>query len=245
MVNRVLPVLLVSRALLATGCLLLSSCQGKTEETADVHQPGAPATMIAALHTMAGHSQALPVPNSLDLYFAQLMRENHQAAVAMSALELLRGKDPVLRSIAQGIHQAHQQLIPGLDSAIARIKALPPAFPEHTIHSHELVELLDAATEGLHPAAHRIIAQAEGDTTPRNDRHQRAAEDASTGDIDRDYAALLVPHHENSITLARAELVLGRDETLQKAAYFILQDQQREIAQVQGWLRQHPTPATR
>lgn len=36
---------------------------------------------------------------------------------------------------------------------------------------------------------------------------------ASTDCIDRDYAALLVPHHQNS--MAWAKLQLGRDEPLQ------------------------------
>ncbi len=44
----------------------------------------------------------------------------------------------------------------------------------------------------------------------------------------------------NSITLARAELGFGRDESLKKTAYFILRDQQRDIQQVQAWLKQHP-----
>ena len=243
MAKRVLPVLLASRALLAAGCLLLANCQGRTGETADMHQPGAPATMMAALHTMAEHSQTLPLPDNLDLYFAQLMRENHRAAVAMSALELQRGQDPVLRTIAQDIYRAHKRLIPGLDSAIARIQALPPAFPDHTFQAERFSQFLGAATAGLHPAAHRIIARAEGDTLPRPEPPQGAVENASTGDIDRDYAALLIPHHENSITMARAELELGRDNDLQKVAYFILLDQQREIDQVRAWLRQHPAKA--
>jgi uncharacterized protein (DUF305 family) len=227
--------------LLAGG--LLGSCRDRSDETADVHTPGAPSTMMAALHTMAEHSNALPQGTNLDLYYARLMRENHRAAVSMSALELQRGKDPVLRAIAADIHQAHQQLIPGLDSAIARILALPPDFPAHTPRAERLSELLADATAGLHPAAHRNLARAEGDTAPRNQRAQQALEEGGTGDIDRDYAALLVPHHENSITLARAELELGRDEALQRAAYLVLRDQQREIELVQAWLVQHPAKA--
>lgn len=230
------------RAALAlfSAALLLAGCRGRSSENDDVHAPGAPTTMMAALHTMAEHSQALPYPANLDLYFAQLMRENHRAAVAMSALELQRGQDPVLRPIAEDIHRAHQRLIPGLDSAIARIKALPPEFPDHTVQAERFSQLLAAATAGLRPAAHRNIARAEGDTLPRPAPRQRTVENVSTGDIDRDYAALLVPHHENAITLARAELELGRDPALQKAAYHILLDQQREIDQVRGWLLQHP-----
>ena len=218
-----------AHALLLASGLLLSSCNGSQEEATDVHEAGAPDTMMGALHTMADHSQALQPNGNLDLYFAQLMRENHRAAVSMSALELKDGKDPELRSVAQDIHRAHQQLILGLDSAVQHIEALPPAFPDRTTQSERLSRLLEAATDGLHYAAHQTMAQAE-----------RTAEDAGTGSIDRDYAALLIPHHQNSITLARAELELGRDESLQKAAYFILQDQQREIEQVQAWLQQHP-----
>ncbi|GAB2845068.1 DUF305 domain-containing protein [Hymenobacter ruber] len=228
--------------LLGAGLLLLGSCRSGPEETTDQHAPAAPASMMAALHTMAAHSQALPPTTNLDLYFAQLMRENHQAAVAMSALELAKGQDPDLRRLAQDIEHAHRQLVLGLDSAIARIQAQPPTFPEHTTQSHELADLLEAATTGLHPAAHRTIARAEGITDSQQVGLSKR-EDAGTGSIDRDYAALLIPHHQNSLTLARAELELGRDDALQKAAYLILQDQQREIEQVQAWLRQHPDPA--
>ncbi|MBO2033867.1 DUF305 domain-containing protein [Siccationidurans ginsengisoli] len=230
----------VAQALLLAGVLLLGSCRSGSDDTADVHEPGAPATMMAALHTMAEHSKALPPGTNLDLYFAQLMRENHRAAVSMSALELQQGQDPELRRVAQDIHQAHQQLILGLDSAIARIRALPPAFPDRTFQAEQLSRLLEAATNGLHPAAHRNIAKVEAGKDSLSHHHTPKQEDAGTGSIDHDYAALLVPHHQNSITLARAELELGRDEPLQRAAYFILQDQQREIEQVQVWLSQHP-----
>ncbi|MBO0360426.1 DUF305 domain-containing protein [Hymenobacter sp. BT186] len=203
-------------------------------------QPGPPATMMAALHTMAEHSKALPPGTNLDLYFAQLMRENHRAAVSMSALELQQGHDPELLRIAQDIYHAHQQLVWGLDSAIERIQAQPPTYHDHTTQSERLSRLLEAATAGLHPAAHRNIAKVEAGPDSLNHHHTPKQEDGGTGSIDHDYAALLVPHHQNSITLARAELELGRDEPLQRAAYFILRDQQREIEQVQVWLTQHP-----
>ena len=232
-----------AHALLLVGGLVFSSCHSNSEEQADVHEAGPLTTMMAALHTMADHSHALQPNGNLDLYFALLMRENHRAAVTMSALELKQGKDPELQGIAQNIHRAHQQLIMGLDSAIQRIQAQPPTFPEHTTQSERLSRLLEAATNGLHYAAHQTMAQAEGDKTPSDGYFERAAEDAGTGSIDRDYAALLIPHHQNSITLARAELELGRDESLQKTAYFILQDQHREIEQVKAWLQQHPSKA--
>jgi uncharacterized protein (DUF305 family) len=231
-----------AKALLWAGTLLLSSCQSGPDKTPDAHVSAVPSTMMGPLHVMAEHSQALPSTPNLDLYFALLMRENHQAAVAMSALELKEGQDLTLRRVAQDIHHAHQQLIPGLDSAIERLRALPPSFPEHTTQSEQLARLLEAATSGLHPAAHRTIVQAEGGDGSPNLGMKENREDAGTGSIDRDYAVLLVPHHQNSIALAQAELELGRDEPLQRAAYLILQDQQREIDQAQAWLARHPAP---
>jgi uncharacterized protein (DUF305 family) len=228
----------VSFGLLLASGWLLSSCRGGTDDGRDAHPAQVPASMMAALHTMAQHSEALPAGDNLDLYFARLMRENHQAAVTMSALELQQGRDPALRALARDIHHTHQLLVLGLDSAIARIRALPPSYPEHTSQSHQLVSLLDAATKGLHPAAHRMVAGDDSGQVRPGPPGPEDALPASTGRIDRDYAALLVPHHQNSMALARAELQLGRDEQLQRAAYLVLLDQQREIDQVQAWLRQ-------
>ncbi|MCC3154788.1 DUF305 domain-containing protein [Hymenobacter sp. BT770] len=220
--------------------LLASGCQGSADDTNGTGVSELPPTMMAALHTMVERSRALPLTDNLDLYFALLLRENHRAAVAMSALELNKGQDPALRSAAEHINHDHQQLILSLESAIRRLRALPLAFPEHTMQSERFGRLLDAATSGLHPAAHRSIARLDAGADSLHAPSSPQQEDAGTGSTDRDFAALLVPHHQNSITLARAELELGRDEALQKVAYLILQDQQREIEQVQAWLRHHP-----
>lgn len=234
-----LPFLAFARVLLALA-LLTSSCHGSADETNGTGISELPPTMMAALHTMAQRSRALPLTDNLDLYFALLLRENHRAAVAMSALELNKGQDPALRAEAENLNHDHQQLILSLDSAIMSLRALPPSFPEHTMQSERFSRLLDAATSGLHPAAHRFIARLKSGSDSLHARSSPKQADAGTGSVDRDFAALLITHHQNSITLARAELELGRDEHLQQIAYLVLQDQQREIDQVQAWLNQHP-----
>lgn len=223
--------------------LLAGGCHGSTDETNGTGVSELPPTMMTALHAMAQRSQVLPPTGNLDLYFALLLRENHRAAVAMSALELNRGQDPALRAAAEHINHDHQQLILSLESAIRRLRALPPAFPERTMQSERFSRLLDAATRGLHPAAHRTIARLDAGADTLRAFSSPQQEDAGTGSIDRDFAALLIAHHQNTITLARAELELGRDAALQKVAYLILQDQQREIDLMQTWLRHHPEQA--
>jgi len=57
-----------------------------------------------------------------------------------------------------------------------------------------------------------------------------------TGDQDRDFAAMMVTHHQGAIDMARQELSRGRDPEMRALAGKIIGDQQREIAQMQAWL---------
>jgi uncharacterized protein (DUF305 family) len=51
-----------------------------------------------------------------------------------------------------------------------------------------------------------------------------------SGDVDRDFVAMMVPHHQGAIDTARAELRYGRNETLRRMAQGIIVTQQQEIA---------------
>src|ERR1700704_977112 len=50
-----------------------------------------------------------------------------------------------------------------------------------------------------------------------------------TGDVDRDFGAMMVPHHQGAIDMARAELKYGHNEQLRRLAQEIVVTQQREI----------------
>jgi Domain of unknown function (DUF305) len=51
-----------------------------------------------------------------------------------------------------------------------------------------------------------------------------------TGDIDRDFVAMMVPHHQGAIDMAQAQLRYGRNEQLRRLAQEIIVTQQQEIA---------------
>ena len=51
-----------------------------------------------------------------------------------------------------------------------------------------------------------------------------------SGDIDRDFAAMMIPHHQGAIDMALAELRYGNNEQLRRIAQEIIVDQQQEIA---------------
>ena len=51
-----------------------------------------------------------------------------------------------------------------------------------------------------------------------------------SGDVDRDFVEMMVPHHQGAIDMARAELKYGRNEQLRRMAQEIIVTQQQEIA---------------
>ena len=51
-----------------------------------------------------------------------------------------------------------------------------------------------------------------------------------SGDVDRDFVAMMVPHHEGAIAMAQAQLRHGRNEQLRRLAQEIIVSQSHEIA---------------
>jgi hypothetical protein len=52
----------------------------------------------------------------------------------------------------------------------------------------------------------------------------------STGDVDRDFVPMMVPHHQGAINMAKAILRYGHNEQLRRMAQEIVVTQQQEIA---------------
>ena len=61
-----------------------------------------------------------------------------------------------------------------------------------------------------------------------------------TGDTDRDFIRLMLPHHQSAVDMAKAELQYGKDSDLKTLAQAIVSDQEREIALMKAWEDKHP-----
>jgi Domain of unknown function (DUF305) len=65
-----------------------------------------------------------------------------------------------------------------------------------------------------------------------------------SGDVDTDFVAMMVPHHQGAIEMAQAELRYGRNEPLRRMAQEIIVTQQQEIVAMRLALGQPlPSPA--
>lgn len=64
----------------------------------------------------------------------------------------------------------------------------------------------------------------------------------ATGDVDRDFVAMMSAHHQGAIDMAMSQLRHGRNEQVRRIAQEIVVEQQQEIAAMQLALGQ-PAPA--
>jgi uncharacterized protein (DUF305 family) len=60
-----------------------------------------------------------------------------------------------------------------------------------------------------------------------------------TGDTDKDFAAMMIPHHKGAVDMAKVELLYGKDPELRDLAKNIIESQEKEITFMKKWLAAH------
>src|SRR5262245_39108264 len=72
-----------------------------------------------------------------------------------------------------------------------------------------------------------------------NVMHQGMHSAPYSGDPDRDFVTMMIPHHEGAIDMAKALLLYGKDPQMRRLAQEIITDQQSEIQLMQLWLKRN------
>ena len=139
-----------------------------------------------------------------DRDFVAMMVPHHQGAVAMAQAELRYGHSKRLRSLAQEIIVTQQEEIAEMQLALAGAAASPSSGAE----DGTFVARCDAAM------ARMMVAM---QIKPAND-------------VDRDFVAMMVPHHQGAIAMAYEELRYGHSEPLRGLAQEIIATQEEQIA---------------
>jgi uncharacterized protein (DUF305 family) len=70
-----------------------------------------------------------------------------------------------------------------------------------------------------------------------NDKMHKAMNIKYANDADVDFIRGMIPHHQGAIDMAKVALAHGKDDKTRKWATDIIREQEREIAEMQEWLK--------
>jgi uncharacterized protein (DUF305 family) len=184
----------------------------------------------AAMATMMAGMTIKPTGN-VDHDFVAMMIPHHQGAIGMAQAELRNGQNQQLRRISQEIVVEQLQEIAAMRIAVGEKVSPYEAMLAASVAGAAATVAPALAAPGT-PAT--LSAAAERPFLKENDAGMaRMMDDMAikpTGEIDRDFVAMMVPHHQGAIDMAQAELRHGRDARLRRIAQEIIVEQIQEIS---------------
>lgn len=170
-------------------------------------QPHDQNKMMAIMHLMMNQMDTMQKTKDPEIDFLRMMVIHHQGAINMSNLELQEGKDDSLKRTAQKIINEQQQEISQFNTFLAA----------NTVNNSEPafgMEQMDNMMKMGDLSDVQFI----------------------TGDIDNDFASLMIPHHQAAIDNAQAYLTYGNDTQVKTWAQKIIDTQKMEIIELSSWL---------
>ena len=96
-----------------------------------------------------------------------------------------------------------------------------------------------AISQNAMPAmsSHKEDATAKAMTT----MHEAMMNAPMTGEPDRDFVVMMIPHHQGAIDMAKIYLKSGTNPEIEKMAENIIQAQTDEIKKFKLWMEKHPS----
>jgi len=163
--------------------------------------------MMSIMHSMMDTMMGMQKTNDPDNDFAMMMRMHHQGAIYMSNAELKSGDDAQMKEMAQMI----------IDAQTAEIEQLTIFLNAHSPHGN--------------------VPEFSMQQMANMERSGKVTDlQIINGDIDHDFAMLMIQHHQSAIENARLELIYGHEDAMKTMARNIIEAQDQEIKDLQQWL---------
>ena len=165
--------------------------------------------MMSIMHDMSTQMDAMTMTKDADHDLAMMMKMHHQGAINMGNKELEKGDDATIKAMAQAMINMQQ----------AEIQELQTFIDSHTPKASAEGEMWD------------MEAMAAMERMDNN-----ADLEVLTGDADHDMAILMINHHQSAMDMAQSLLHHGHHEELKEMATKMIEDQTKEIKDLQAWL---------
>ncbi len=163
--------------------------------------------MMDSMHTMMDRMNAMTMTNDPEIDFSEMMMMHHQGAMNMSTAQLQAGSNDSLKRFAQKVIDEQEKEMMELQSIRATL----------TVDNMDMEYMMEQM-EGMEKLDKVIDAQ------------------LITGDIDNDYATLIIWHHQSAIDDASGYLHHGNNTQLKTIANNIIKAQTMEIQELSNWL---------
>jgi len=166
--------------------------------------------MMQSLSSTMGKMNEMKMTGDFDLDFVNMMIIHHQAAIDMSEVEIAKGTDTQMKTMAQNIVTAQKAEIEQLHQVVKNYK-MPEAKKMKVEMNNELGETMKAMMDKMNNMQ-------------------------MTGNTDKDFAMMMKPHHESAVKMAEDELSHGKQPEVKKMAQKMIVDQSKEISDFKAWL---------
>lgn len=169
--------------------------------------------MMQSMSRMTDEMNTMKMTGDFDLDFANMMIMHHQAAIDMSEVEIANGTDAQVKTMAKKISTAQKSEIEQMQQFVKSHKMSETKMQNGEMHN-KLSETMKAMKERM-------------DNMPM------------TGNIDKDFVMMMIPHHEGAVTMAEDELAQGKHLEMKKMAQKMIVDQNKEINEFKSWISRH------
>ena len=192
----------------ATFIIMLAACKKENVTNGIIIQSHDANRMMDTMHVMMDKMMERTPTMDPDIDFPEMMMMHHEGAISMANVELQAGVNDSLKRFAQKVIRDQQSEIMQFE----------------TILTTQTVDTMDMA-----------YMQEQMDNMDKMDK----AADAQpiTGDIDNDFATLMMLHHQAAIDDASGYLHHGSNSALKTIATNIIMAQTKEIGELADWLR--------
>ena len=200
----------ISILLIAFSLITANSCKKiDAEEEPEInHSMPMENDLIQSMNKTITTINNATINGDFDYDFANLMIMHHQMAIDMSREEIQKGSDPTIKKMANGIIAAQEIEIKEMQQFIQNYK-IP-------LTNNKLIKSLKLTTEmkSMMDNMNKIIM---------------------TNNIDKDYVAMMIPHHESAVAMAKDQLKFGSQDVLIELSKNIIEDQNYEIQEFKNW----------